>query len=101
MSFHEYSANEFMDGLKAGKLLTGTDKGYKAYISDDGKFYYENLSLEQQKEFIQMLNDKTINLEPHFGLYVLPSFVGLKGYTGVSGSAPKPWVYCLRGDELK
>jgi hypothetical protein len=103
MSFHEYTADEFMKALRDGEMLIGTDKGYKSYIGEGqkGKFYYENLSREQEDEFILMLNEKKINLEPDFGLYVLPGFVGLKGYTGVKGSAMKPFVYCRRGEELK
>lgn len=69
---------EFMEYLAAGGELGVTDKNYKAYLGDagSGKFYYQHLSMEQQREFIDMINRH----EVHFGypgfFTVLPYFVG-------------------------
>lgn len=38
------------------------------------KFYFEHLDEAAQQRFIDLYNEKKINLEPHFGLYVAPFF---------------------------
>jgi hypothetical protein len=73
------SAEEFLNYLKAGGELGVTDKNYKAYLarSDGGKFYYQHLSNDQQKDFVAMLNagQVTYGYPGHFT--VLPFFVGV------------------------
>jgi hypothetical protein len=73
----DYTADEFMEAIKSGMMLQGTDKDYKAYLGSkqEGKFYYEKLSMAQREEFVKLYNDKKINIEPEFGLYVTPFFM--------------------------
>lgn len=51
--------DEFMRRLRAGDEIGPTDKSYKAYMAPDhAKFYFQHLSVEQRREFIDMLNVK-------------------------------------------
>ena len=67
-----------------------------------GKFYWRHLTTGQHQRFVDLLNSGKPKFEGGFGFSPLPFFVGLKGYyNGTEGSADLPYVYCLRGDELK
>jgi hypothetical protein len=70
--------DDFMERVKAGEILTGTDKNYKVYIGVHDKFYWYHLSEDQMKEFVDLWNEKKLNLEPKFGIYKLPYFVDKK-----------------------
>lgn len=70
----------FMDWIRRGGVVHGTDKSYKAYIEPpagesggEAKFYYKHLSPEQREEFIELFNSKQMKLTES-GLYVLPFF---------------------------
>lgn len=65
----------------------GETKTYVAYTKDDGtevtgtstygttaKFYFQHLSVEQRHEFIQLYNDKRMNVGYPGHFYVLPYF---------------------------
>lgn len=71
--------DDLMALLRAGAAELGpTDKNYKAYVrgldGDHGKFYFQHLSVEQRREFVDLLNRKAfpIGYPGHF--YVLPFF---------------------------
>ncbi len=68
--------DEFMSSVESGSLLIPTDKDYKVYVGESRqKFYFQHLSTDQKKRFVEMINKK----ELHFGVpgyfYVLPFFV--------------------------
>lgn len=42
------------------------------------KFYFQHLSLEQQKRFIELMNAKTLNFSGGYGFYRLPFFAARK-----------------------
>lgn len=61
--------DDFMEYVKAGKLVGSTDKSYKFYAHDTdagfGKFYTHHLSDEQGQEFWELWQDEKVN----FGEY--------------------------------
>lgn len=70
-------AEDFLKALEAGAMLIGTDKNYKVYVrnaDDQSKFYFNHLDEAGQWRFIEMFNEKRMNIEPTFGLYVTPYF---------------------------
>ena len=64
-----------------------------------GKFYFQHLSDEQKKRFIELLNEKKLKIGVPGHFYTLPFFMGIKGYDFKAKKAPTPVVYCLRGEE--
>lgn len=72
---------EFMEKLEIGQFtLTPTDKDYKVYLDKEGdtthrKFYFQHLSIEQQKRFIELLNEKKLNFAFPGHFYVMPFFI--------------------------
>jgi hypothetical protein len=72
-----------MVALEAGTVAIGaTDKDYKIYVSGDGvpkgtiKFYFQHLTVEQRKRFIELVNEKKIVWQSgERGFYVLPFFM--------------------------
>ena len=67
---------DFMDAVRAGVEIGPTDKNYKAYVGDRGKFYYQHLSVAQQEEFVGLQNAKRITWGYPGHPYVLPFFMG-------------------------
>ncbi len=68
----------FMDLLRQGWFLGPTDRSYKAYISHaatgrSGKFYFQHLSADQQRDFITLYN-AGLNVGYPGHLYVMPYF---------------------------
>ncbi len=72
----------FMARLEAGDIELGpTDKDYKVYVRNLGgaplqtvKFYFQHLSVEQRKRFVELLNAKALKFDPSGRFYVLPFF---------------------------
>lgn len=92
----------FIEWIKNGYVLGPTDKTYKAYIGkpsekpltmqvpdgeggfvekeflvggQEAKFYYQHLSEEQRRQFIDLYNDGTMQIGYPGHLYVMPFFV--------------------------
>lgn len=69
----------FMYLIRNGIVELGpTDKNYKVYLKGEGvpiKFYFQHLSQEQQKEFVDMLNEKRLKIGYPGHFYVLPFFI--------------------------
>ena len=67
---------EFFDNVQAGVEIVPTDKSYKAYVgAHDGKFYFQHLSVDERKKFIELYNAKTMRMGYPGQFYVLPFFV--------------------------
>lgn len=64
-----------MKDAAAGVELVPTDKNYKVYGARHGKFYFQHLSVEQRKAFVELLNAKTLKLAFPGHFYVLPFFM--------------------------
>lgn len=71
------SSKEFIEYLMAGGELGVTDKNYKAYLGDAGrgKFYYQHLSEDQRKEFVELLNSRRIKFGYPGHFTALPYFI--------------------------
>lgn len=73
--------DDFMEAVRAGAELGPTDKNYKVYIHSaeqkmESKFYFQHLSAEQQREFIQLLNDRVVKIGYPGYFPNLPFFIG-------------------------
>lgn len=72
------SPDAFMDAVRKGTPLAATDKNYKVYIQIPGrpftKFYFQHLSETQQREFVELYNDHTAQIE-NGNFYVFPFFM--------------------------
>ena len=68
--------DDFMAKSAAGIELGPTDKAYKVYVGDGGKFYFQHLSSEQRSAFVDLLNGKRLKLGYPGYFYRLPFFVG-------------------------
>jgi hypothetical protein len=61
--------------------LEPTDKNYKVYVKstgeggEHGKFYFQHFSLEQRKEFIRLINAKSVAIAMPGYFYRLPFFM--------------------------
>lgn len=70
--------DDFMSAVKAGAVLGATDKNYKVYVdaptAGSWKFYFQHLSVDQQKEFVGLMNAKALKFSSERGFYVLPFF---------------------------
>lgn len=80
--------NFFMQAVRDGCLLEPTDKNYKVYIQlpdrDFAKFYFQHLSEDQKREFVDLYNkikmkiwgiDGNGNTHDRGRFYVLPFFM--------------------------
>ena len=74
--------DDFMEAARTGAEMGPTDKSYKVYVQgwapngrNGGKFYFQHLSVEQQQEFIDLLNAKTMNIGYPGHFYTKPFFV--------------------------
>ncbi len=75
-----------MSRLEAGDVELGpTDKSYKVYLKNAGgeefrsgmaKFYFQHLSEEQARRFVELMNEKKLKVGEPGHFYVLPYFVG-------------------------
>lgn len=70
--------DDFMNMARSGAELSPTDKPYKVYVENpsSGKFYFQHLSEEQMREFIDLLNARRLNIGYPGHFYVLPYFIG-------------------------
>jgi hypothetical protein len=72
--------DDFMRLVKEGWQIGATDKSYKAYLgspegrSQETKFYFQHLSVEQRREFVDLYNAKAIRFSGG-GFYRLPFFM--------------------------
>lgn len=66
--------DKLFEAINAGEELGPTDKSYKVYVGHTQKFYFQHLSVEQRKQFIDLINAKTIKLGYPGHFYVLPFF---------------------------
>lgn len=77
-----------MQAVLDGALLEPTDKNYKVYVElsaqDMTKFYFQHLSSDQQREFVELYNRGAIrmwgiddqgNVHDNGRFYVLPFFM--------------------------
>lgn len=78
------SADLFMEWCRTGIMLGTTTKNYKVYVEhyadgvcdQSGKFYFQHLSDDQRREFVELLNAKhTIGFSAGLGFTVLPYFL--------------------------
>lgn len=60
--------------IKAGEMVVPTDKSYKAYVGGH-KLYFQHLSIEQRKEFVELYNKATMKLAEPGHFYVMPFFM--------------------------
>lgn len=71
--------DQFMQLVEEGKISLGaTDKNYKVYCHlENGKqlkFYFQHLSEEQRKKFVDLYNERKIKFQGS-GFYVFPFFM--------------------------
>lgn len=91
------SGDDFIRLAESGTPIIPTDKNYKAYLRYDTgipsarecvngvnkitggiqqiKFYFGHLSEDQQKNFVNLLNAKTVRIWTPGYFYVLPFFI--------------------------
>jgi hypothetical protein len=67
--------DEFMARIKAGENIGPTDKSYKAYVGNMEKFYFQHLSEAQKREFVALLNSKSLKIGFPGHFYTLPYFI--------------------------
>jgi hypothetical protein len=76
------SPEEFFKAVEAGAKLTPTDKNYKAYLEVPGrpftKFYFNHLSEEEQRRFIDLVNAGKVTFGYPGRFYNLPFFMARK-----------------------
>lgn len=66
----------FMNLVEAGAEIVPTDKSYKVYVlPEHSKFYFQHLSVDQRKRFVDLYNDKTLKLAFPGHFYVRPFFM--------------------------
>lgn len=72
--------DDFMQAILDGHEVGPTDKSYKAYLEyvpsreSRGKFYFQHLSDDQRREFIELLNAGAMNVGYPGHFYALPYF---------------------------
>lgn len=74
--------DRFMDLVREGCEVGPTDKSYKVYIHGpkggmETKFYFQHLSDEQRREFVDLLNEKRVQIGYPGHFYVRPFFVSV------------------------
>lgn len=79
MACGSMKADDFMAACEAGTIELGpTDKSYKVYVKGDTvaiKFYFQHLSVEQRKRFVDLMNTKTLKIGAPGYFYSKPFFV--------------------------
>lgn len=68
------SEEAFLDAVRRGVEIGPTDKNYKVYVDHRHKFYFQHLSVEGRKSFIEMLNAGVVRFGMPGHFYVLPFF---------------------------
>lgn len=76
--------DRFMELARGGWTVGPTDKTYKVYLSSpegegdrkEAKFYFQHLSVQQQDEFIDLVNSRSMKIGYPGHFYVLPFFCG-------------------------
>lgn len=68
------SEQAFLEAVCRGEEIGPTDKNYKVYVGNRHKFYFQHLSPEGRKTFIELFNAglMKVGMPGHF--YVLPFF---------------------------
>lgn len=66
--------SEFFKAIEEGLEITPTDKNYKVYVAGNKKFYFKHLSVDQQKQFIELINKGAVNVGYPGYFYTLPYF---------------------------
>lgn len=71
----------FMQEAQEGAELGPTDKSYKVYVKlkneKTEKFYFQHLSEENKKKFVDLINDKKLKIGFPGHFCVLPFFIKL------------------------
>ena len=73
--------DEFMRLVREGFQVGPTDKSYKVYVQSpdgtgrEGKFYFQHLTIDQRVEFVELLNNREINIGYPGHFYTRPFFV--------------------------
>lgn len=73
--------DDFMEAVRQGAEVGPTDKSYKAYLrlpdGGEAKFYFQHLSEDQRREFIDLLNARPRRVAIGYPgrFYVLPFFI--------------------------
>jgi len=68
----------FMTWVEAGREVGPTDKSYKVYIqgpNGQAKFYFMHLSRDQKQRFVDLYNDRTMNVGYPGDFYTSPFFM--------------------------
>lgn len=68
------SGDEIMRRLEAGDAVCPTDKSYKIYFGND-KAYFQHLTEDQMRRFIDLLNDKKLKIGHPGYFYTRPYFI--------------------------
>lgn len=71
------SGDEIMRRIEAGEEVGPTDKSYKIYLGNN-KGYFQHLSEAQMKRFVELLNEKKINIGVPGYFYTRPFFITRK-----------------------
>lgn len=72
------SEEDFFDAITKKIALGPTDKKYKVYVGDFGKFYFQHLSVDGQRRFIELYNAREVKFSEPGIFYVLPFFMQVK-----------------------
>ncbi len=68
--------DDFMRLAAEGATVLPTDKDYKTYVGPaERKFYYPHLSADQRRAFVELYNQKKVNIGYPGHFYVLPYFM--------------------------
>lgn len=69
--------DDLFAAIERGEELVPTDKSYKVYVgkTEHRKFYFQHLSDDERSRFVQVLNERRINIGYPGHFYVLPFFV--------------------------
>ena len=69
--------------IEAFGELGPTDKTYKVYVhlpqAGQKKFYFQHFTTEEQRRFVELLNDGRIKFRGFGGFYVAPYFIRFAG----------------------
>lgn len=69
------TGDAFMERVRAGETVSPTDKNFKAYLDQPwAKFYFQHLTVEQQREFIDLINARRVVIGYPGRFDVLPFF---------------------------
>lgn len=77
------SGDDLMAYLEAGGELTPTDKNYKGYLANPwGKIYYQHLTEEQKRRFVDLVNEGKLKIGDPGHFYVSPFFMARRSENG-------------------